>query len=186
MKIRRLTAFILTAMLAAAMLAPQQGVAFADGGYDLRTVSLLSPDVLCEYMHPDSRHLAEDVVRICAENGVSAEFIVSVMRWERRPDLHNWFGWTGNDGRLMRFGSDRECLEKIIPIIKRNYLSADGKYFNGYTVSAVSVFYNNSDFWRETISGELTRILDATASPEIFPISGLFGRHRLLSAVKRA
>ena len=186
MDLRRFAAFILTALIAASAVAPRQNVALADGGYDLRTVSLLSPDVLREYMHPESRHLAEDVVRICAENGVSAEFIVSVMRWERRPDLHNWFGWTGSDGRLMRFGSDRECLEKIIPIIKRNYLSPDGKYFNGYTVSAVSVFYNNSDFWRETISGELSRILEATASPEIFPIAGLFGRRRLLSAVKRA
>ncbi|MBQ3048472.1 MAG: hypothetical protein IJC94_00805 [Oscillospiraceae bacterium] len=136
--------------------------------HDLRTVSTLDADTLREYMHPESRHLAEDVVRICAEQQISAEFIAAVMRWERRPDLHNWFGWTGNNGRLMSFSSDLECLERIIPIIKKNYLTADGKYFNGYTVDAVSIFYNNSDFWRDTISAEVTRILK-NSTPEPSP-----------------
>ena len=127
--------------------------------YDLRTVSAHTAESIAGYMHPETRHLAEDVIRICADEGISAEFIVSVMRWERRPDLHNWFGWTGSDGKLMRFGSDLECLERVIPLIKRNYLTEGGKYFRGYTVSAVSVCYNGSDFWRETIEKEMGIIL---------------------------
>ena len=127
--------------------------------YDLRTVSAHTAESIAGYMHPETRHLAEDVIRICADEGISAEFIVSVMRWERRPDLHNWFGWTGSDGKLMRFGSDLECLERVIPLIKRNYLTEGGKYFRGYTVSAVSVCYNGSDFWRETIEKAIGGIL---------------------------
>lgn len=127
--------------------------------YDLRTVSAHTAESIAGYMHPETRHLASDVIRICADEGVSAEFIVSVMRWERRPDLHNWFGWTGSDGKLMRFGSDLECLERVIPLIKRNYLTEGGKCFRGYTVSAVSVCYNGSDFWRETIEKEMEIIL---------------------------
>lgn len=127
--------------------------------YDLRTVSVHTPESISGYMHPETRHLAADVIRICADEGISAEFIVSVMRWERRPDLHNWFGWTGSDGKLMRFGSDPECLERVIPLIKRNYLTEGGKCFRGYTVSAVSVCYNGSDFWRETIEKEMEIIL---------------------------
>ena len=128
--------------------------------YDLRTVSAHTAESIARYMHPETRHLAEDVIRICADEGVSAEFIVSVMRWERRPDLHNWFGWTGSDGKLMRFGSDLECLERVIPLIKRNYLTKGGKYFRGYTVADVSVGYNGSDFWRETIEKEMEIILE--------------------------
>lgn len=127
--------------------------------YDLRTVSAHTPESISGYMHPETRHLAEDVIRICAREGVSAEFIVSVMRWERRPDLHNWFGWTRSDGSLMLFGSDLECLERVIPLIKRNYLTEGGKYFRGYTVADVSVGYNDSDFWRETIVAEMEIIL---------------------------
>ena len=127
--------------------------------YDLRTVSAHTAESIFGYMHPETRHLASDVIRICADEGISAEFIVSVMRWERRPDLHNWFGWTGSDGSVMRFGSDLECLERVIPLIKRNYLTEGGKYFRGYTVSAVNVCYNGSDFWRETIEKEMEIIL---------------------------
>ena len=127
--------------------------------YDLRTVSAHTAESIAGYMHPETRHLAEDVIRICAREGVSAEFIVSVMRWERRPDLHNWFGWTGSDGKLMRFGSDLECLERVIPLIKRNYLTEGGKYFRGYTVEAVNQNYNGSEFWREIIEKEMEIIL---------------------------
>ena len=127
--------------------------------YDLRTVSAHTAESIAGYMHPETRHLAEDVIRICADEGISAEFIVSVMRWERRPDLHNWFGWTGSDGKLMRFGSDLECLERVIPLIKRNYLTEGGKYFRGYTVEAVNQNYSGTEFWRETIEKEMEIIL---------------------------
>ena len=127
--------------------------------YDLRTVSAHTAESIAGYMHPETRHLAEDVIRICADEGISAEFIVSVMRWERRPDLHNWFGWTGSDGKLMRFGSDLECLERVIPLIKRNYLTEGGKCFKGYTVEAVNQNYNGTEFWREIIEKEMEIIL---------------------------
>lgn len=119
--------------------------------YDLTTVSDITPDELLEYMHPETRHLAADVVRICREQEISAEFIATVMRWERRTDLNNYFGWTTDAGNLMRFDSDIECLEIIIPRIKSMYLSPSGKYFNGYTVEAVSLCYNDTDFWRDKI-----------------------------------
>lgn len=126
--------------------------------YDLRTVSAHTAESIAGYMHPETRHMAEDVIRICADEGISAEFIVSVMRWERRPDLHNWFGWTGSDGRLMRFKSDADCLERVIPLIKRNYLTEGGKYFNGFTVKDVNRHYNGTDFWEETIEKEMERM----------------------------
>lgn len=125
---------------------------------DLNTISEKNPEELAVWMHKDTRHLAEDVVRICKEHGVNAEFIIAVMRWEKRPDLHNYFGWTGSDGKLIRYETDVACLESVIPKIKKNYLDPEGKYYNGATVEGVSIFYNNSDFWRETIAGEMARI----------------------------
>ena len=135
-------------------------VTAAADGYDLRTVSGITAEEIKPYMHPECRHLAEDVIRICEREEISAEFIVTVMRWERRPDLHNYFGWTNNRGRVMRFSSDVECLERVIPKIKEMYLTEGGRYFNGYTVEAVSRCYNNSDFWRDTIERGMRWILD--------------------------
>lgn len=114
-------------------------------------VSEMTPAELAETMPEDIRHLAADVVRICREHGVNAEFIAAVMRWERRLDLHNFFGWTKADGTLKRFDSDLDCLEWVIPRFKRLYLEPDGRYYHGATVDGVSICYNNSDFWRENV-----------------------------------
>lgn len=123
---------------------------------ELNTVSEKTPEELAAYMHPETRHLAEDVIRICKEQEVSAEFVAAVMRWEKRPDLHNWFGWA--EGKLLTFDSDLQCLETVILKIKENYLTPGGIYYNGATVEGVSKYYNNSDFWRETIQAEVERM----------------------------
>ena len=120
-------------------------------------VSTVTPAELAETMPKDIRHLAADVVRICRENGVNAEFIAAVMRWERRLDLHNFFGWMTSEGRLKRFDSDLDCLEWVIPRFKRLYLEPTGKYYHGATVDGVSICYNNTDTWREAIRGSMVR-----------------------------
>lgn len=125
---------------------------------DLTTVTDKTAEELSVFMHKETRHMAEDVIRICAKEGVSAEFIAAIMRYERRPDLHNYFGWTGSDGKLIRYENDVQCLETVIPIIKKNYLDPEGKYYNGATVEGVSVYYNNSDFWRDTMNREIDRM----------------------------
>ena len=125
--------------------------------YDLNKVTDKTAEELAAYMHPETRHLAEDVVRICAEHEVSAEFVAAVMRYERRPDLHNWFGWSEGD-KLLVFYNDLHCLETVIPKIKENYLTPGGIYYNGATVEGVSVYYNNTEFWRETIAKEVERM----------------------------
>ena len=129
---------------------------------NLTDVSPLSTDVIESVMHPETQHLAADVLRICKEENISAEFIVSVMRWERRPDLHNWFGWTNSNGKLIKFESDIACLEHVIPIIKKNYLSPDGKYFEGYSISAVAKHYNTLPEWETIIKAEYDRIIKET------------------------
>lgn len=118
-------------------------------------VSEMTPAELAETMPEDIRHLAADVVRICREQGVNAEFIAAVMRWERRLDLHNFFGWTKADGTLKRFDSDLDCLEWVIPLIKKLYLTPGGRYYHGATVAGVSICYNNSDVWREAIKNSM-------------------------------
>lgn len=118
----------------------------------LNVYTEIEPAELAASMPEDIGHLAADVVRICREQGVNAEFIAAVMRWERRLDLHNYFGWTCNDGKLKRFEDDLDCLERVIPLIKKLYLTPGGRYYHGATVEGVSVCYNNTDLWREAIT----------------------------------
>lgn len=141
---------ILVALLLAILLATPASA------YDLTQVTDKTPEQLAEYMHPETRHLAEDVVRICAEQGVSAEFIAAIMRYERRPDLHNWFGWSENG--LIEFANDQICLESVIPQIKEKYLTEGGRYYRGATISGVAINYNNSALWRDTMLAEMERM----------------------------
>lgn len=124
--------------------------------YDLNKVSEKTAEELAVLMHPETRHLADEVVALCKEHGVSAEFIAAIMRYERRPDLCNWFGWSENG--LIRFDSDEDCLQSVIPKIKANYLTPGGMYYNGATVCGVSMYYNNSEFWRTAIFEEMERM----------------------------
>ena len=125
--------------------------------YDLNTVSEKTAAELAEYMHPETRHLADEVIDLCRKHEVSAEFIAAIMRYERRPDLCNWFGWSEGN-KLLVFYNDLHCLETVIPKIKANYLTPGGIYYNGATVEGVSKYYNNTDFWRETIKAEVERM----------------------------
>lgn len=141
--------FLAAAVLAAMLATPA-------AAWDLNKVTEKTAEELAGWMHPETRHLAADVIEICAEEEVSAEFIAAVMRWERRPDLHNWFGWSENG--LLEFENDRECLETVIPKIKANYLTPGGIYYEGATVSGVAIHYNNSAIWRETMLKEMERM----------------------------
>lgn len=125
--------------------------------YDLNRVTDKTPEELAVYMHPETKHLAEDVIRICAEQEVSAEFIAAIMRYERRPDLHNWFGWSENG--LIQFANDQICLESVIPQIKEKYLTEGGMYYRGATISGVAIHYNNSALWRDTMLDEMERMM---------------------------
>lgn len=118
----------------------------------------IEPAELAASMPEDIAHLAADVVRICKREGIEARFIAAVMRWERRPDLHNYFGWTTSEGKLKRFEEDLDCLERVIPLIKKLYLTPGGRYYHGATVAGVSVCYNDSDVWREAITGTMERM----------------------------
>ncbi|SDN14637.1 hypothetical protein [Acetanaerobacterium elongatum] len=134
--------------------------------YDLRKVSDITPEQLEPYMHPDTRHLAVDIIRICAQEGVSAEFIATVVRWERIPELHNWFGWKTDDGQYKAFATDTEGLEYCIHNIKTMYLTDTGEYYSGgYDVAAVSKLYNNTDFWREEIESGIMNIVERSGQP---------------------
>ncbi len=137
--------------------------------YDLRTVTGITAEQIAPYMHPDTRHLAADVISICEREGVSAEFVAAVIRWEKTPEIHNYFGWADNAGDLMVFADDVTGLDYCIRNIKIMYLTSrppdadqddiTGSCHNGYTITAVSIKYNNTDFWRDTIAGQTEKIV---------------------------
>lgn len=110
----------------------------------LTTMTGITAEELAPFMHPDTRHLAELVVKICEENEIAPEFIAAVIRYEH-IDGNNLFSWRKNDGDFATYKSEEECIKKVIPNIKKMYLTEGGECFNGYTVPDVAIKYCPGD-----------------------------------------
>ena len=94
---------------------------------------------------------AEEFVLAEEKYGVNAVFLAAVAALESGWGKYcfrenNIFGWSGKS-----FSSKEECIDFVASKIAEHYLSEDGKYSNGKTVSGVNVFYNGSDLWEEKI-----------------------------------
>ncbi len=104
--------------------------------------------------------LAPEFIAAEEKYGVNAVFLAAVAALESgwgkscfRPN--NIFGWSGKS-----FESKQECIDFVASKIAEHYLSENGKYYHGKTVSGVNVCYNGSDFWERKISGIMVMIFE--------------------------
>lgn len=110
--------------------------------------------------------LSEEFIAAEEKYGVNAIFLCSVAALESgwgkycfRPN--NIFGWSGKS-----FESKAECIDFVASKLMENYLSEDGKYYNGKTVSGVNVFYNGNSFWEDKITEIMALIERRISSAE--------------------
>ena len=127
--------------------------------FDLTTPSGFSEEQLAYGLKNELAGFAEEFIAAEEKYGVNAVFLASVAAlesgWGRfcfRPN--NIFGWSGKD-----FESKEECIDFVASRIAMYYLSEDGKYYNGKTVSGVNVCYNGSDFWAEKVQEIMNMII---------------------------
>lgn len=85
------------------------------------------------------------------KHGVRADFLAAVAalesgwgRYQFRPNNIMGFG-------QMEFSSMEECIDTVAAYLAKNYLSPDGKYYNGETVAGVCIRYNGSPEWAESV-----------------------------------
>ncbi|MBQ6877939.1 MAG: glucosaminidase domain-containing protein [Oscillospiraceae bacterium] len=120
---------------------------------DLTTPCGYSPEELSKGLRGELSSLAEEFVAAEEKYKVNALFLCAVAAlesgWGRycfRPN--NIFGWSGKD-----FESKEECIDFVASKIAEHYLSKDGKYYHGKTISGVNVCYNGTDFWKNKVAG---------------------------------
>ena len=136
---------------------------FALSGKDYRALDLTTPcgfssEELSSGLLWELSGYADEFIAAEEKYGVNALFLCAVAAlesgWGRycfRPN--NIFGWSGKS-----FGSKEECIDFVASKISENYLSEEGKYYNGKTVSGVNVFYNGSEFWEKKVPGIMAMI----------------------------
>lgn len=91
------------------------------------------------------------------QTGINAVFLSSVAalesgwgRSEVAKSKNNLFGWTSTTG-YCTFNSYEESILYVANKLKELYLTPDGPYFNGYSVSDINCKYNGSKFWEDTV-----------------------------------
>lgn len=125
---------------------------------DLTEKSGLSAEELSLGLSGEILNLAPDFIAAEEKYGVNAIFLCAVAALESGWGKYcfrenNIFGWSGKD-----FSSKSECVDFVASRIAMHYLSEDGKYYHGKTVSRVNICYNGSDFWENKIAGIMAMI----------------------------
>lgn len=127
------------------------------------------------------RHLTgigKAVIAASEKYQVNATYIVAHAIWETGwgtskiyRDKNNLFGYTAYDSSpydsATKFASREECIEKVIPIIDKNYLTPGGKYFEkhpclGNANYGMNVHYATDKNWG-TGMASVARMLERDA-----------------------
>lgn len=138
---------------------------------DLTLPSGISEKELANGLKGELKELAGDFVAAEEKYGVNAVFLAAVAALESGWGkscfrANNIFGWSGKS-----FGSKEECVDFVASKIAEHYLSENGKYFHGKTVSGVNVCYNGSVFWERKIAGIMAMISERSKEKTVFSLA---------------
>ena len=127
--------------------------------FDLRTKHNLSLEEieLLLSRFPNLKSISQKIYDCQQEYDVNTYFIIALIRNESAngnsglaKNSNNLIGARTNQG-WMKFSSKNECVDYVYRLLSKNYLSEDGKFFNGYTIDGVNTKYCGDAIWRNTI-----------------------------------
>jgi beta-N-acetylglucosaminidase len=113
--------------------------------------------------------LGKDFVESEHKWNVNALFMISLARQEsgngsyRLMDRNNIFSFGAFDGNVdnaTKFDSLEECISLVTHYIAREYLSVDGKHYNGLGLNDVAESYASDSEWNEKIKELIDYELD--------------------------
>lgn len=126
---------------------------------DVTVVSNISEEQLRKALKFELKDLAPYYILAEKEYGINALFLASVSAqesaWGRSniaKKYNNIYGWTSNSKSGFReFKSKKECILYVAERLKNNYLTKDGIYYNGTSISDINKRYNGNKSWEDNI-----------------------------------
>lgn len=104
------------------------------------------------------------------ETGINAIYIAGLACHESgwntskfAKERNNLFGWQSYDSNLdatKKFDSKEQCILFVAKQIKKTYLSENGCYFSGYTISSISKRYASDKKHNEKVYKNMQKIVD--------------------------
>ena len=103
-----------------------------------------------------------ETFKSCDEIGVNSLFVLALACHESNygksslsRNKNNIFGFGAYDvdpyNSAKSFSSKQECITHVARYLHDNYLNEKGKFFNGYTISAINVNYASDLHWSKKI-----------------------------------
>lgn len=104
------------------------------------------------------------------ETGINAIYLAGLATHESdwntsdfARERNNLFGWQSYDSNLnatKRFASKEESIMTVARALKKMYLSENGCYFNGYTISGISKRYASDKQHNRKVFRNMQKIVD--------------------------
>lgn len=104
------------------------------------------------------------------ETGINAIYLAGLATHESgwntsefAKERNNLFGWQSYDSNLnatKRFASKEESIMTVARALKKMYLSENGCYFNGYTISGISKRYASDKQHNQKVFRNMQKIVD--------------------------
>ena len=104
------------------------------------------------------------------ETGINAIYLAGLATHESdwntsdfARERNNLFGWQSYDSNLnatKRFASKEESIMTVARALKKMYLSENGCYFNGYTISSISKRYASDKQHNQKVFRNMQKIVD--------------------------
>ncbi|MBK7199848.1 glucosaminidase domain-containing protein [Candidatus Amarolinea dominans] len=131
----------------------------------LATVSGAQLDAAIKAIRPDSPliGLGQGFVDAGKKHGINAFYIAAHSAWESSwgtsplaRDKNNLFGYGAYDSCpyecAWTFKTKEECVDTVMLLVKTDYLTEGGKYYNGATLRGMNVKYATDQNWQNGIA----------------------------------
>lgn len=116
--------------------------------------------------------LGEAFKKAESDHGVNALFLTGLAIHESNygksriaQDKNNIFGFQAYDKSpyksAAKYANKAESIDKAAAHLAKNYLSEDGKYFNGYSISAIGKRYATDPNWANGIEKRIKTLMGA-------------------------
>lgn len=103
--------------------------------------------------------------------GVNALFLVGLAIHESgfgtsklAKSKNNLFGFRAYDRSPMKsaadFRSKEECIDAVARYLSKNYLNPGGKYFKGYGIADIGVYYATDPMWSSGVQRSVIRFIE--------------------------
>ncbi len=116
--------------------------------------------------------LGEAFKKAESDHGVNALFLTGLAIHESNfgkskiaQDKNNLFGFKAYDSSpyksAAKYATKAESIENAAEYLSKNYLSEDGKYFNGYSISSIGKKYATDPNWANGIEKRIKTLIGA-------------------------